>query len=83
MNLLREGFTTGTCAAAAAKAAAALLTGRSLPDEVDISLPGGKRISMPVEDCSLDGNVATAVVKKRSEERRVGKECRSRGSPDH
>ncbi|MFQ5432128.1 MAG: cobalt-precorrin-5B (C(1))-methyltransferase CbiD [Nitrospinota bacterium] len=64
MKLLREGFTTGTCASAAAKAAAALLTGRSLPDEVDISLPGGKRISMPVENYSLEGNAAKAVVKK-------------------
>jgi len=64
VNLLREGYTTGTCAAAAAKAATALLTGRNPPDEVGIFLPGGERISMPIENYSMDGNGATAVVKK-------------------
>ncbi len=40
---LRTGYTTGACAAAAAKAALlALLTGR-LPDKVRIMLPGGER----------------------------------------
>ena len=61
---LREGFTTGTCAAAAAKAAATLLMGGSSPGDIEIFLPGGKRISLPVEDCSLNGNRATAIVKK-------------------
>ena len=61
---LREGYTTGTCAAVAAKAAATLLTGGSLSDDIEISLPGGKRISLPVEDYSMDGNSAKAVVKK-------------------
>ncbi|MBF0555080.1 MAG: cobalamin biosynthesis protein CbiD [Nitrospirae bacterium] len=40
---LRKGFTTGTAAAAAAKAASILaLTGR-LPEEVSVTLPGGLR----------------------------------------
>ena len=61
---LREGFTTGTCAAAAAKAAAVCLTGGEPPGDIEIFLPGGKRISLPVEDCSVNGNRATAIVKK-------------------
>src|ERR1044071_3823617 len=40
---LRRGWTTGACAAAAAKAAyAALRTGR-FPDPVSITLPGGQQ----------------------------------------
>ncbi|MGD9027925.1 MAG: cobalt-precorrin-5B (C(1))-methyltransferase, partial [Methyloceanibacter sp.] len=38
---LRKGWTTGTCATAAAKAAyTALLTG-VFPDPVEVALPGG------------------------------------------
>ncbi|MDO5406956.1 MAG: cobalt-precorrin-5B (C(1))-methyltransferase CbiD [Eubacteriales bacterium] len=45
---LRSGYTTGTCAAAAAKAAAAfLLTGRC-PESVDVALPCGKTVEMRV-----------------------------------
>ena len=42
---LRRGWTTGTCATAAAKAAyAALLTG-AFPDPVEVTLPHGERPS--------------------------------------
>lgn len=45
---LRRGWTTGACAAAAAKAAAtALLTG-AFPDPVSIELPGGQRPAFPL-----------------------------------
>ncbi|CAN5720341.1 cobalt-precorrin-5B (C(1))-methyltransferase CbiD [soil metagenome] len=40
-NGLRRGRTTGTCAAAAAKAATLKLQGFSAPDEVDVALPDG------------------------------------------
>ena len=41
MNSLRGGFTTGTCAAAAAKAATMLLLGGPTPSEVEVILPDG------------------------------------------
>ena len=46
---LRTGWTTGTCASAAAKAAlVGLLTGTP-PDEVEVGLPDGRRVPFPVE----------------------------------
>jgi cobalt-precorrin-5B (C1)-methyltransferase len=57
---LRTGWTTGTCASAAAKAAAiALATGRP-PPEVDVALPGGSRVTFPVE---AEGPASCVVVK--------------------
>ena len=44
---LRNGYTTGTCAAAAAKGAVLTLLGRS-PKEVPISLPQGKTVTIPL-----------------------------------
>ena len=38
---LRRGWTTGTCAAAAAKAACAALVTGEFPDPVEVTLPGG------------------------------------------
>jgi cobalt-precorrin-5B (C1)-methyltransferase len=64
---LRTGWTTGTCAAAAAKAAAkALLTGEP-QDTVDLKLPGKgeeRRISFKVERCEVGRSWAEAVVVK-------------------
>ncbi len=39
---LRRGWTTGTCAAAATKAACLALLGRGFPDTVEVTLPGGQ-----------------------------------------
>ena len=61
---LRRGWTTGTCATAAAKAAyAALLTGE-FPDPVAVTLPRGERPSFALAVNRRDANFATAGVVK-------------------
>ncbi len=61
---LRSGYTTGSCAAAAAKAALLVLCGRRTPDDVDIPLPDGTRLTLPIENTkSQDGRVTAAVRK--------------------
>jgi cobalt-precorrin-5B (C1)-methyltransferase len=58
---LRTGWTTGTCAAAAAKAAVQGLVGGDAPPEVEVPLPGGRRVRFPVE---ADGRASRCVVVK-------------------
>jgi len=61
---LRRGWTTGTCAAAAAKAAyTALITGE-FPDPVAIVLPRGERPSFALATARLDQHAATAGIVK-------------------
>ena len=61
---MRNGLTTGTCAAAAAKAAAyAVVHGKGL-ERVEITLPGGGVVSVPVVEVSIGQKVATAIVRK-------------------
>jgi cobalt-precorrin-5B (C1)-methyltransferase len=64
---LRTGWTTGTCAAAAAKAAAtALITGEP-QGRVEVRLPGKgeeRRVSFEVERCEMGDGWAEAVVVK-------------------
>jgi cobalt-precorrin-5B (C1)-methyltransferase len=61
---LRRGWTTGTCAAAAAKAAyAALLTGE-FPDPVEVTLPKGQRPSFALAVTRRDEHSATAGIVK-------------------
>jgi cobalt-precorrin-5B (C1)-methyltransferase len=61
---LRTGWTTGTCAAAAAKAAVtALATGKAQPT-VEVGLPSGQRVSFPVDTCERSETEAEAVVVK-------------------
>jgi cobalt-precorrin-5B (C1)-methyltransferase len=50
---LRTGWTTGTCAAAAAKAAATALRTGQPQHGVEIALPSGQRVRFPVESCAL------------------------------
>lgn len=61
---LRQGFTTGSAAAAAAKAALwFLLTGRKALS-VEIPLPAGGRLHIPVASVEPEGDGARAVVVK-------------------
>ncbi len=61
---LRPGWTTGACAAAAAKAAwEALLTGR-FPEVVDVDLPGGHRPTFALTHETLDADSAEGAVVK-------------------
>ncbi|MFD1746247.1 cobalt-precorrin-5B (C(1))-methyltransferase [Rhizobium helianthi] len=53
---LRRGWTTGTCAAAAAKAACMALLGQDFPEMVEVTLPGGQKpsFSLALEEQGAD-----------------------------
>ncbi len=61
---LRTGWTTGTCASAAAKAAATALRDQAPQRRVEIALPSGRRVAFPVESCAYSPEQGTAVVVK-------------------
>lgn len=63
-RFLRRGYTTGTCAAAAARAAVLALLG-SRPEKVEVLLPGGETTALRVEGWERsEGNSARAWVVK-------------------
>ena len=64
-KMLRRGYSTGTCAAAAAKAATLALCGQ-VPTEVAVRLPGGggEEAVLPVAGVELEGDWARAWVIK-------------------
>ena len=63
-RMLRCGHTTGTCAAAASKAAAEmLLTGRKT-ESVSIATPKGIVLDLPVEDAVMNSGSASCAVRK-------------------
>lgn len=63
---LRTGYTTGSCAAGAAKAAALLLFTGNAPDTVRIHTPAGRDLFLSVEEPAHDpaGGSASAAVRK-------------------
>jgi cobalt-precorrin-5B (C1)-methyltransferase len=61
---LRRGWTTGTCAAAAAKAAFAALVTGDFPDPVAVTLPRGERPSFALAMTRVEKNSATAGIIK-------------------
>jgi cobalt-precorrin-5B (C1)-methyltransferase len=61
---LRTGWTTGTCAAAAAKAAMTTLASGEIQQSVEIGLPSGRRVRFAVDACTLTESQAEAVVVK-------------------
>jgi cobalt-precorrin-5B (C1)-methyltransferase len=60
----RTGFTTGTCAAAAAKAATIFLSRGTAVKAVSVRLPGGTATELPIERVSADSASASASVRK-------------------
>ena len=63
---LRYGYTTGTCAAAAAKGATLLLLTGHAPEAVSIHTPKGIDLRLPLEEASSDGHRARCAVRKFS-----------------
>ncbi len=61
---LRRGWTTGACAAAAARAAYVAWRGDAFPDPVTITLPGGDRPSFALALAERDANGARAGIVK-------------------
>ncbi|WP_345435020.1 cobalt-precorrin-5B (C(1))-methyltransferase [Actinoallomurus vinaceus] len=61
---LRTGWTTGTCASAAAKAAAEALVTGVAPEVVEVALPSGRRVTFAVDFCRIGDGRAEAVVIK-------------------
>ena len=61
---LRSGWTTGTCSAAAAKAATTALLTQQPQSSVEVVLPAGRRVRFDVERCDVDAARAEAVVVK-------------------
>lgn len=61
---LRTGWTTGTCASAAAKAAATALRDQAPQEVVEVALPSGNRITFAVDSCEVSDVRAIAVVVK-------------------
>jgi cobalt-precorrin-5B (C1)-methyltransferase len=64
MTGLRSGYTTGTCASAAAKASVMLLLGEPVPHTVDITLPKGECVSIQVESVRIEESMAEATILK-------------------
>jgi cobalt-precorrin-5B (C1)-methyltransferase len=64
---LRSGFTTGSCAAAAAKAAAFALVEGSCPKDIEIPFPDGSRKSFAIHLCKINagnkGSATASVIK--------------------
>lgn len=63
---LRRGYTTGTCAAAAAKAAATMLSSGQAVDSVSIMIPAGILLTLPVEQVVRQNDEVCCAVRKDS-----------------
>ncbi len=61
---LRFGWTTGSCAAAASKAAFAALVTGAFPDPVEIILPRGRRVGFALAETRLGVDTAMAAIVK-------------------
>jgi cobalt-precorrin-5B (C1)-methyltransferase len=61
---LRKGYTTGSCAAGAAKAAVYLLCTGTALDHVVIDTPGGRQLTLPVSDHQIKAGIACCSIVK-------------------
>lgn len=61
---LHIGFTTGTCATAATKAALISLITQKIADEIFITLPDGEKLLVPIENTVTANNTASSTVIK-------------------
>ena len=61
---MKKGFTTGSCAAAAAKAAAYMLLGGKRKDSIKIVVPAGVSYVTDIEDISLGNDQVSCAVRK-------------------
>ena len=60
----RKGYTTGSCATAAAKVAALMVLKKVIITQVSIVTPSGVKLDLDVQEPSIDGNTATAAIQK-------------------
>ena len=63
---LRTGYTTGSCAAAAAKAATHMLVSGEVVGEVSLVTPSGIRLYLEVEDIVKENNYVSCAIRKDS-----------------
>ena len=61
---LREGFTTGACSAAAAKAAARVLVTGELLTEIETTLPNKRKVTFALRRCEKNGGRAVCSIIK-------------------
>ena len=61
---LRYGYTTGTCAAAAAKAATEMLFSEQRVDYIEINTPKGITLNLEVEDVAIDKDAISCAIRK-------------------
>lgn len=62
---LRKGYTTGSCATAAAKVAALMVLRQHLIHQVSIVTPSGVTLCLNVESPHIEGQQAIAAIRKR------------------
>lgn len=62
--VLRSGYTTGTCAAAASKAAAMVLCGSTVTESVEVSLPDGTHAEFAAQIIQQSADSVEAAVRK-------------------
>jgi cobalt-precorrin-5B (C1)-methyltransferase len=63
-KLLKTGYTTGSCATAASKAAISMLLSKNVIDTVQITVPTGQKLSLEVLDISRGIDTCSCAIRK-------------------